>query len=239
MASLQRLGGRSLSPFAIKSDVGVEYNILNISPKRLKRRLHEGVDRWGWRHVLEKVGGGEEKVVALAPRVRSEWARGILHKKGSLTAQERGALRTVMDGSVWTEEKCWEEGYMTFPLCKGCLAGVGNTKHRAFECGKLLSCEGKELKEAWREEGRRAGKNDPFWTRLIPLGPERVPWPNKDEVRINWIGEEGVVSGEVFGDGSVKGRAGLKRGGSAFGVLRSAVEEEIWDLGDEGWGGLG
>ena len=96
----------------------------------------------------------------------------------------------------------------------------------------MESC-GSALKEAWREEGRKAGKKDPYWTRLFPIGPVRVPWANKEEVDAEWIGDEGIIIGEVFGDGSVKGRGEMRRGGSAFGVLRCNMEEAIVEQGED------
>ena len=236
-ASLHRLGWKFVSPFTVVSDVGKEYDLLEISPKRLKRRLHEGVDRWGWRKVLREFGYGEEEVGLLAARVRKEWAVDLLHKHGDLSPQEKGALRRVLEGSVWTEERCWEEGYLEYPLCKVCLAGVGNTQHRAYGCGELAVSGDMVLKEAWREEGRKASKRDPYWTRLIPMGTARARLPRAEEVHMEWIGEAQVITGEVFGDGSVKGRGELGRGGSAFGVLKSTVEEEILELEDHALGG--
>ena len=236
-ASLHRLGWKFVSPFTVVSDVGKEYDLLEISPKRLKRRLHEGVDRWGWRKVLREFGYGEEEAGLLAARVRKEWAVDLLHKHGDLSPQEKGALRRVLEGSVWTEERCWEEGYLEYPLCKVCLAGVGNTQHRAYGCGELAVSGDMVLKEAWREEGRKASKRDPYWTRLIPMGTARARLPRAEEVHMEWIGEAQVITGEVFGDGSVKGRGELGRGGSAFGVLKSTVEEEILELEDHALGG--
>ena len=195
-ASLQRLGWKFTTPFSVKSDIGIDYDILKISPKRFKRRLHEGVDRWGWRKVLEQTGVAGEEVGEMAARVRTEWAREVLHKHGGSTAQEKGALRSVMDGSVWTEEKCWEEGYLDFPLCKRCLAGIGTTQHRAYGCGELAVGEEGGLKEEWREEGCCAEKKDPYWTRPIPVGPDRAPW----------TGGRGGGAGMVRGRGDHHGR---------------------------------
>ena len=132
-ASLHRIGWRFASPFEVISDLGVEYDLLHISPKRFQRRLHEGVNRWAWRKVLKQMGLNEGEAMAIGGRAVGEWIRNMLHGKGELSVQERGALRSVVDGSAWTEERCWEEGYLEFPLCKWCLAGPGNTKHRAFD----------------------------------------------------------------------------------------------------------
>ena len=231
-ASLHRIGWRFASPFEVISDLGIEHDLLHISPKRFQRRLHEGVNRWAWRKVLKQMGLNEGEAMAIGGRAVGEWIRNMLHGKGELSVQERGALRSVVDGSAWTEERCWEEGYLEFPLCKWCLAGPGNTKHRAFDCGGLVKCKDNELERGWREEGRRADKNDPFWSRMIPVGPERVGWLRKEDVEIEWFKEEGIMTGEVFGDGSVQGPVGIKRGGSAFGVLESGVEEVIEGLGE-------
>ena len=51
-----------------------------------------------------------------------------------------------------------------------------------------------------------------------------------------------VFTGEAFGDGSSLGPDGFKRGGSAFGMLKSGEEDSILQLGDDaiegGWSTL-
>ena len=162
--------------------------------------------------------------------MRVEWAKKHLYGKSGMSITEKGARRAAMDGSAWTEEKCCAEGYMEFPLCKLCLAGIGNTRHRLYGCGHLLQFEGKELRKELRELGAGAQADDLYWTRLLPIGPPGLVWPT--ETKRVWI-EEAIMTGEVFGDGSAVGKGCLRRGGSAFGVLRSRNEEEIVELGDE------
>ena len=73
------------------------------------------------------------------------------------------------------------------------------------------------MEEELREKGVAAEEKDPYWTRLVPVGPKELGYPK--ERRLEWI-EEGLMTGEVFGDGSVKGRLGLKRGGLRSGNSR-------------------
>ena len=107
---------------------------------------------------------------------------------------------------------------------------VGSMKHRLFQCSRLEECEGRRLQEALRPKGAEAGQDDPFWTELVPIGLARPV--RAESTTFEWIGEEMVFTGEVFGDGSAKGLEGLKRGGSAFGQLKYSEEEELWSHGD-------
>ena len=111
-----------------------------------------------------------------------------------------------------------------------CAAAVGDVNHRLYGCGHLMECEGAELSNALRAKGARADADDPFWNRLFPIGPPIASMV--EDAKLEFIGEEGSVTGEVFGDGSVLGRGAMRRGGSAFGVLRSVSEQEIGEMGD-------
>ena len=228
--SLSRIGWTFISPFVMRSDVGVEYDILHESPKRMLRRLKEACVRWGWRKVLKGKGWSEEEAADGAARVYTGWHRTALFGKHNASAEERGAARAVMDGSAWTEARCCQAGYLQFPICKWCQAAVGSMKHRLFQCSRLEECDGRRLQEALRLKGAEAGQDDPFWTELVPIGPERPV--RAERTTFEWIGEEMVFTGEVFGDGSAKGLEGLKRGGSAFGQLKYSEEEELWSHGD-------
>ena len=132
-ASLSRLGWRFVAPFVMQSDLGVEYNVLQVSPKRMLRRLKEVASRWGWKKVFVGKGYGDEEAASMAARVHGEWHRTALHGMHDATPEERGAARAVMDGSAWTEPRCCQAGYIEFPLCKWCQLAVGTTKHRLFQ----------------------------------------------------------------------------------------------------------
>ena len=105
-ASLTRIGWEFIGPFAMRSDEGVEYEILHISPTRVLRRLREAGVRWGWRKVFRSKGVGEAEASELAKKVRTARHRKALFGKHDAGTQERGALRAVMDNSVCTEARC-------------------------------------------------------------------------------------------------------------------------------------
>ena len=50
-------------------------------------------------------GYGEEDANVLVARVCTEWHRTALFGKHEATAEERGATRATMDGSIWTEAR--------------------------------------------------------------------------------------------------------------------------------------
>ena len=215
-----------MAPFVMQSDLGVEYNVLQVSPKRMLRRLKEAASRWGWKKVFVGKGYGDEEAASMAARVHGEWHRTALHGMHDATPEERGAARAVMDGSAWTEARCCQAGYIEFPLCKWCQLAVGTMKHRLFKCQRLEEVEGKSLARALREQGGEAAEGDPYWTELVPLGDIKPALPI--EANFGWIEAATIFTGEVFGDGSAKGIAGMKRGGVG-----------VWHVENRGRGAVG
>ena len=184
-------------------------------------------------------GMSEEKAREEAGKVRVQWYRTALYGKHNASAEERGALRAVLDDSAWTEARCCAAGYVEFPTCNWCQQGIGNRKHRLYGCPRLEEIDGCRLKEGLRIRGKSALDDSPFWAGLIPVGQAR---PCQGEGYFRWIGEQIIFTGEVFGDGSSMGPDGFKRGGSAFGVLKVSEEESITNMGDSalegGWSTL-
>ena len=91
-------------------------------------------------------------------------------------------------------------------------------KHRLYCCNRLEVVGGKQLNESLRTRGAGMSDESPFWVDLIPVGQKNPPKPI---ATFRWMEDEVVFREEVFGDGSAKGPDGYKRGGSAFGMLRS------------------
>ena len=143
--------------------------------------------------------------------IYSDWRRAALFGKHGASAEERGATRAVTDGSCWTEARSCEAGYLDLPLCLWRHAAIGNMRHRLYGCVRLEECEGRRLRGDLMERGAEVGEEDLFWTRLMPMGPKKPRAP--EGVVMVWVGGGSVLSGEVYGDGSVKGLEGLKRGG--------------------------
>ena len=230
-ASLERIGWKFTSPFTMKSDRGIIYDVREVSPKRLLRRLKEAGTRWGWRRVFEGKGYGRDEAEAMAARVQPSWHRHVLYGKHDTPAEERGAVRAILDQSAWTEARCCEAGYLQFPICTWCQSTVGNMKHRLYGCPRLAVVEGKKLSEDLKDRGKAAKEDDPFWTELVPLSCET---PQGGESHFEWIGDQVVFTGKVYGDGSARGPDFLRRGGSAVGMLKTECEEELWSLGEQG-----
>ena len=105
-------------------------------------------------------------------------------------------------------------------------------RHRLFGCPRLEEVEGKRLNEVLRERGKTAEAGDPLSTELVPLCSVAPPFVN--ETKYEWIEEQAIFTGDVYGDGSAKGADKLRRGGSAVGMLRTQNEEELWALGNRG-----
>ena len=178
-------------------------------------------------------GYAENVAAELASRVYDGWHRHVLFVgKHDSPADERGAIRAVLDSPAWTEARCSEAGYLQFPTCKWCQGAVGNMKHRLFGCPRLEEVEGKKLREDLKIRGKEASEADLFWTELVPLCS--IAPPPVSEANYEWIQEQVVFTGEVYGDGSAKGPDRLKRGGSVVGMLKTENEEELWSLGDLG-----
>ena len=62
------------------------------------------------------MGVDKEEKEELLSRIRGEWIREALYGKGGASVEERGALRALIEVSIWTEARCCEEGYIKFPL---------------------------------------------------------------------------------------------------------------------------
>ena len=94
-----------------------------------------------------------------------------------------------------------------------------------------MECEGATLGNTVWAQGATAEANDPYWLRLFSIGPPVTPLT--EDMELELIGEEGSVTGEVFGDGSVVGKGVAMKGGSAFGALKSGVEKDSAEVGDQ------
>ena len=141
-------------------------------------------------------GMSEEKAREEAGKVRVQWYRTALYGKHNASAEERGALRAVLDDSAWTEARCCAAGYVEFPTCNWCQQGIGNRKHRLYGCPRLEEIDGCRLKEGLRIRGKSALDDSPFWAGLIPVGQAR---PCQGEGYFRWIGEQ-----IIFTRGSVR-----------------------------------
>ena len=98
---------------------------------------------WGWKRAFESRGYERQEAAEMATSVYDDWHRKDLHGKHNIQADERGAIRAVLDLSAWTEARCCEAGYPQFPICKWCQGAVGNMRHRLFGCPRLEEVGGK------------------------------------------------------------------------------------------------
>ena len=133
---------------------------------------------------------------------------------------------------MWTEARCCEAGYLEFPTCQWCHQAIGNRQDHLYCCKRSDEIGGLSLAGNLKVQGRTADENSHRYVDLIPLGQNKPPIPS--ERKFQWVGEQVIFTGEVFGDGSAKGLAGFKRAGSAFGMLVKEGEGAGGTSG--GWG---
>ena len=66
-------------------------------------------------------------------------------------------------------------------------------KHRLYGCARLETCDGRELDGGLRRRGAEAEVDDPFWTRPVPLGPNKPTRPEEEVMQ--WVAEEVIFEG--------------------------------------------
>ena len=168
-----------------------------------------------------------------------EPVRAVLRKPlcGRWTTQHQNKVRTLWSGGSWTQERLYQKGKVSSPTCQACLAGPGTDRHRTFCCSA-------------REEHRRVvgGRHiahrgaapwpgaEWLWGRGLADDPavEYRLWelPSSDQVLVE--GDyDGMVTGEVFSDGSLLYGAhpALRRGGWAFVQLAEKDGEHSGQIG--------
>ncbi len=195
IASLWRLGWTMDSAFVVRSDVGVSYDMRVYSPLRLRRRLHEACERWQCRNSSS---------IDLAALGDLDWdnLRFLLHgRRSPLSAEERGALRSLVDGSAWDAVRCWQAGYVDSPSCRSCGAAWGNHHHEIWCCSNWAAHRSTALPHGVVDVGKAAPVDDPHWVRCLPN--PRVRSEATEVYRGHrWIAEQTMVTGDVYVDGS-------------------------------------
>ena len=152
-----------------------------------------------WRRGKFKAVGGNIlpwiwpiRAVARAAK-RIGWAKGA------------ASLRALAEGGWPIQFKLWVEGRARHNLCK-CQAAVGTLWHKIGECELSQELRSAECPAALLRAGRVAAW-DPLFSRAVPARPKDVSIPTER----TWIEKadasvEAIVTGEVYSDGSARGR---------------------------------
>ncbi len=223
IASCTRLGWEMVSAVEVVSDIGVSFNLLEYSPLRLKRRLLEACERWQFRQVAAGLGMEESAV-----QLDWEALRFLLHgRRSPLDLIARGALRALVDGSAWDNVRCYQAGYLESPECALCGHPVADHHHHIWCCGARAGARGDALSLPVIEAGRAAPAGDPHWVRCLPAPLSAQHLEPKPYLGPQWIGQEEVLTGKVYLDGSAfDGRVRhLASGGYSAVMLRGSADQ--------------
>ena len=144
-----------------------------------------------------------------------------------LTPLEKGCLRCMAAGGLWTQQRLVEAGYLVDSMCKLCGVCIDTIYHRLYECSAVATLRGEAAKPDFLREAIAAGPGDPLYTRGLFAHPaDRLPLPTEaTESVLEVHGERGWETvgsaaelgfkGEIFTDGSFRphmlrgmGRAG-------------------------------
>ncbi len=197
IASLARLGWTMPRHDLMISDLQERYDLLRYSPLRLRRRLLEACVRW----QCAQTTSADLKSIG----VELDWAhlRQQLHGKSSkLSTLERGALRSLVDGSAWDAVRRWQCGYAESPACRRCGDPWGSRPHCVWRCRDTEDRRVEALPEAVIVAGAAARDDDPHWNRCLPL-PVHRPRPRcRPTQPPQWIRDQVYFTGEVYIDGS-------------------------------------
>ena len=151
--TLLRLGWAWTQPFVLSDAAGVEYVLGDLAPAAVERALVAAVGA-----QLEQVAAARlahmqfegDSVSAAAVR------RTLAGKK--LSNLERGTLRAIASGAVWTRARLAEAGYDVSPACPLCTTGAADTiYHRAWLCPATEDLRQGDENAALARRARQAG----------------------------------------------------------------------------------
>ncbi len=132
-----------------------------------------------------------------------ELIRDVLRgKRAGLTAREKKVLLVVAAGGFWPEERRWQAGLVTTPLCTACGLEHGTDDHRlhdcaAFEAERVLRLAAGNLARLPEDA------HDPGLAPLLLMGLPPLPlgW-REEEVTIVEGDLPLYTEGALYGDGS-------------------------------------
>jgi hypothetical protein len=225
MTTMQRLEAKWKSPFLITL-LNQEIDILQTPPAQVREiiKAHARwkldlnlIDRWV---VME--GGGDLAVVKERYKFGIDWAllRNVLRgKTGDIAPAERHALKAVVCGCFWPEERRWLAGLTREGTCSACFEAIGSARHRLHDCEPLRVALDMAV---WADRLPRAAAHRRWDPALAPLEIRGLP-PKAHLWQPTLVEEQvGDLSyghtGTSFGDGS-----GLRQDQSELRVATWAV----------------
>ena len=135
-----------MSPFEMADELGVNFDLFIVSPEAVGRALQASATRQLEQAAaasLRKQGflsvlGGPLTHASAEPICRA------LASRTGLTPLERGSLRAIASGAVWTRQRLHAAGYEVSEKCPLCSSGRTDTIfHRAWECAATADLRAK------------------------------------------------------------------------------------------------
>ena len=129
LAAINRLGWSNSGPSSWRDSTGREVSLLDLH--ELRDKVHVDFRRGAWAAAARRRGdfeGAEGGVDEEATRqMLRKWVKRGLH-------QNVGALRCVLAGGTWTQDRKHRAGFAETPLCPHCCNAPETALHRWWEC---------------------------------------------------------------------------------------------------------
>ncbi len=206
-AHLLRIGASWPKAFRIVA-LGSEIDILKVPPRTVVKILAVQARRHMDHNLLRRLAmehGWDVDAVLHEYRFGIHWdlLRSVLRgKRGDLPGRERRILQVLSSGGFWPEERRWQCGLLSSPLCTACGLANGTPYHRIHDCGAFDS--ERALRRAAGDSTRLPQEShEPGLAPLLhmALAPFPLDWREEE---VNVIeGDMGLfTSGSLYGDGS-------------------------------------
>ena len=234
--SAKRLGWDVGHPWKWRTDNGIEFSLLEASPRLIEWHIRQTWSRITCCRVADNL---RSKGFDTTETIDLTSARQVIKSNAadSLTPFQKGALRAVVCDAVWTKERFLAAGYIVDPVCDLCRDKPDTLFHRLWEC----ECEAvSELRKqvlpvSLIREARRAGAGSAAFCRgLGPSIAALVPPPLDDggvlftrngaivEDRALW-----TLCGDVFYDGSCFQRGSNELNRATWAAIQMDADNKV------------
>ena len=197
IATLRRIGWRSVAPTTWQTKSGELIDLTSIAPMYLKERIDRATNDSLWEQLASK----HPDLPSLAKGAWIYPLREVILGKDIING---GCTRSVAIGGQWPQQRLEQQGYVSDSRCQACLQTVGALSHRHLSCPAIEADRLQWLEPSIAIAIRQGLGGPSFRDRgLFPVTSLPTVPPVQKEIR-RWMMNEPMdcLTQDVFLDGS-------------------------------------
>ena len=166
MLELKRVGWSMKDPYTFVDEHGLEYSLIERSPRLVMQDFQAAHHRMLARQVASKSGYQGLEGLRVAPEVMQK----VLRSK-RLSPLEKGSLRCWLAGGLWTQQRLIQAGYLVDNKRQLCEAEVDTPYHRIFRCLAVEAHRSANASRGLLDKARAIGEGNPLLERGLFAHP--------------------------------------------------------------------